>query len=131
MYELTDVACSNLLGTKDDDGVCTTVPDPCLSLVTSSSRQFSRVCIVTESRASTASTAVNPATKCWPQMGNITKSWSMVDEWSAEVTLALEHLLTEVSKVQRCSPCVWCIPIARVLLNGFSRVSVLLRVGHL
>ena len=36
----------------DDDGVCTTVPDPCLSLVTSVSLQFARACVVTESRGS-------------------------------------------------------------------------------
>ena len=45
-----DVVCMNLLGTMDDDGVCTTVPGPSLSLMTSVFRQFSRFCIVTEFR---------------------------------------------------------------------------------
>ena len=35
MHELTDVVCTNLMGTMDDDGGCTTVLDPRLSLVTS------------------------------------------------------------------------------------------------
>ena len=65
------------------------------------------------------------ATECWPWMGNIaTTSWSMIDEWSSELTLAVQRMLTQVSRTD-FSLFSWCVLTARVLLAGFSRVSLL------
>ena len=87
----------------DDDGVCTTVPDPCLSLVTSVSLQFARACVVTESRGSYVklnymSIKADLATERWPLMGNIaTKSWSMIEERASGVTGSLASDRAEIS----------------------------------
>ena len=45
------------------------------------------------------STTPDLATKCWP----------LIDEWSSEVTLALERLLTKVSTVAEILPCFFLV----------------------
>ena len=114
LLSIPDIVRKNLVGTMDDNGMCTTVPATCLSLLTSVFLHFSRVCIVTEFRGtclelsfSTVSTTTDLGTKCWQCTENIaTKSWSMIDESSSELTPASERMLTEVSTAQKNFPCV-------------------------
>ena len=54
-----------------------------------------------ELRGSTVNTTADLATQV---LGKIaTKRWSMMDEWSSEMTLPLEPMLTELSTVNRFS----------------------------
>ena len=81
----------------DADGACTTIPDPRLSLVTSAllcasySPESRYTCLMTQLQSCHHVLAVD---------GHIaTKSWSMMDEGSSEVTLEVERIVPQVSTV--------------------------------
>ena len=111
-----------------DDGACTLVSGTWSVLSDSSHRTKSHeFCIVNEFRGtrleldcSTASTTANLTSMCWPKMEIMaTTNWSMIDEWSLALTLALQQMLTEVFTAQKIFPLSRCMLTARFLCQAW------------
>ena len=132
----SDVVCMNFSETIDDDGVCTTVLDPCLSCVNCSFLRLSRFCIVTEIFVEHV---WRPCHQVPAEDGRSvpTENWSVIDEWSFELILQRKPMFKRFSvwPLQPCSKCgQWrpqcrCFPVFyRVfwcqLLKFVSRVCV-------
>ena len=112
---IPDVVCMNFLGTMDGRWRMYACFWHMSVLSDSSLRNWSHeFCIVNEFRGTclelgcnTASTTADLTSMCWPKMEIMTTTnWSMIDEWSLALTLALQQMLTEVFTAQRCSLCL-------------------------
>ena len=112
---IPDVVCMNVLGTIDGRWRMYVCFWHMSVLSDSSLRNWSHeFCIVNEFRGTclelgcnTASTTADLTSMCWPKMEVMTTTnWSMIDEWSLALTLALQQMLTEVFTAQRCSLCL-------------------------
>ena len=112
---IPDVVCMNFLGTMDGRWRMYACFWHMSVLSDSSHRTKSHeFCIVNEFRGtrleldcSTASTTANLTSMCWPKMEIMaTTNWSMIDEWSLALTLALQQMLTEVFTAQKYSLCL-------------------------